>query len=391
MLRNSAKRKILIFCSHYLPGYKAGGPIRSVKGLVELIKEDYGLYIVTLNHDFGDLNTFPDIDTNRWKQDKHYNIFYGSDDYFSLQNIKKIILDIKPDYIYVNSFFDPVFSIKIYLILKLLLENKVKLIIAPRGEFSLGALSLKKTKKKIFICTFRYLLKKLKPKWHASSEKEKSQILKTLPSVDPSQINIAVNIPDINFEKKVQAIEPGLKDRKHVLKVCFLGRISKMKNLKFALEVLNNVEHEVVFSIFGPQEDQLYWEECAKLINTMRDNVKIVVKGEIVHSKVQVELSKHDVFFLPTLGENFGHVIFEALASGLILIISDRTMWRDLKNIGVGWDIPLSNKFLFEKQINELALMTPNQIAVLRRRCRAWSAQWFQEQNFKMDYKNIFE
>lgn len=391
MLKNSAKRKILIFCSHYLPGYKAGGPIRSVKGLVELIKEDYQLYIVTLNHDFGDLNTFPDIDTNRWKQDQHYNIFYGSDDCFSLQNIKKIILDIKPDYIYVNSFFDTVFSIKIYIILKLLLENKVKLIIAPRGEFSLGALSLKKTKKKIFICIFRYLLKKLKPKWHASSEKEKSQILKTLPSVDPSQINIAVNIPDINFEKKAQAIEPVLKDRKHVLKVCFLGRISKMKNLKFALEVLNNVEHEVVFSIFGPQEDQLYWEECAKLINTMRDNVKIVVMGEIEHSKVQVELSKHDVFFLPTLGENFGHVIFEALASGLILIISDRTMWRDLKNIGVGWDIPLSSKFLFEKQINELALLPPNQIAVLRRRCKAWSAQWFQEQNFKMDYKNIFE
>ena len=52
--------------------------------------------------------------------------------------------------------------------------------------------------------------------------------------------------------------------------------------------------------------------------------------------KVIETFSKYDVFLFPTKGENYGHVIFEALAGGCIPIISDQTPWNDIEQAGCG-------------------------------------------------------
>src|SRR5581483_8212658 len=49
----------------------------------------------------------------------------------------------------------------------------------------------------------------------------------------------------------------------------------------------------------------------------------------------------------PTHGENYGHVIREALAAGCPVIISDQTPWRGLEALGVGWDLALSDPQAF--------------------------------------------
>ena len=46
---------------------------------------------------------------------------------------------------------------------------------------------------------------------------------------------------------------------------------------------------------------------------------------------------------LPTHGESFGHIIVEAWAAGCPVLISDRTPWRELREQGVGWDVPLDH------------------------------------------------
>lgn len=54
-------------------------------------------------------------------------------------------------------------------------------------------------------------------------------------------------------------------------------------------------------------------------------------------------LSAYDLFLLPTLGENYGHVIHEALLAGCPVLISNRTPWRNLEALGIGWDLPLED------------------------------------------------
>jgi glycosyltransferase involved in cell wall biosynthesis len=64
----------------------------------------------------------------------------------------------------------------------------------------------------------------------------------------------------------------------------------------------------------------------------------------------------HDLFILPTLGENYGHVIVEAWAAGVPVLLSDQTPWRGLSGKRIGWDFPLSSPHLFHQ-----ALMTASQ------------------------------
>ena len=65
------------------------------------------------------------------------------------------------------------------------------------------------------------------------------------------------------------------------------------------------------------------------------------------NDEVLSALSGHDLFFLPTLGENYGHVIHEALLSGSQVLLSDQTPWRGLTEAGLGWDLPLEGKGAF--------------------------------------------
>ena len=55
----------------------------------------------------------------------------------------------------------------------------------------------------------------------------------------------------------------------------------------------------------------------------------------------------------PTFGENFGHVIFEALAAGCPILLSDQTPWRGLKEKGCGWDFPLSDHGAFRRCLQQ--------------------------------------
>jgi glycosyltransferase involved in cell wall biosynthesis len=64
---------------------------------------------------------------------------------------------------------------------------------------------------------------------------------------------------------------------------------------------------------------------------------------------------------LPSRGENFGHVIAEALAAGCPTVISDRTPWRALRESRAGWDLPLDDLAGFHRAIETLVQMDANE------------------------------
>ena len=70
-MNNLNKSKILIITDHYLPGYKAGGPIVSIQGIVDIVKEIANIIIITKDRDFGDLNQYPSVNIDK------YNAFDG--------------------------------------------------------------------------------------------------------------------------------------------------------------------------------------------------------------------------------------------------------------------------------------------------------------------------
>ena len=106
--------------------------------------------------------------------------------------------------------------------------------------------------------------------------------------------------------------------------------------------MITGLRGRITFNIFGPLEDMAYWEKCRRIIEKLPANIQGHYQGILDHDEVIRVMAMHDLFFLPTHGENFGHVIVEALAAGCPILISDQTPWRDLEKEGVGWDLPLS-------------------------------------------------
>jgi glycosyltransferase involved in cell wall biosynthesis len=59
---------------------------------------------------------------------------------------------------------------------------------------------------------------------------------------------------------------------------------------------------------------------------------------------------------LPTLGENYGHVIVESFSVGLPIILSKKTPWLNLESKHLGWDLDLKID-VFRKNVSTVIQM----------------------------------
>ena len=101
-----------------------------------------------------------------------------------------------------------------------------------------------------------------------------------------------------------------------------------MKNLNFFLNVLLKIDTKIEFTIYGPIGDLIYWDQCLNLIDKLPANINIKIKKEVPNYQVHSIFKKYDLFVFPTLGENFGHVIFESLKANTPVLVSDQTPWQ---------------------------------------------------------------
>lgn len=354
---------VLIFSDFFLPGYKGGGPIKTLVNLIEATSSnDLSFRVISRDRDLGDETAYPRINCNQWNDTDIAPVFYSS---LGLSGIVSIISELvksKDNVVYLNSFFSPIFTI---IPLFLLLFSSKTVILAPKGELSTGALALKAFQKRVYIRATKLLGLTKRVVFHASTVNEKSDIETVLgKNVDVFVAeDLSVFRPLVNTEQtKVGS----------TLKIIFISRIVPIKNLGFALSVLKRQKGNIVFDIFGPIEDQKYWEECNDIIRDMPDNVRATYRGEVNPNDVINLIAKYNLFFLPTKGENFGHVIAEALCAGTPLLISDQTPWKNLSDLGVGWDIPLTSLVEFERRIQEFAELSHNEYIEMRHRVQHW-------------------
>lgn len=342
--------KILCIIDFYLPGYKAGGPIRTLTNMVDRLGDEFQFKIVTADRDLKDTKPYSGININEWNKVGKADVFYMSPKMRSLRGFIKILCATEYDIIYLNSFFSPHFTIKPLILRRLRLIPDKSLIVAPRGEFSSGALGLKSFKKRAYLFAAQSLGLYRGVFWQASSNHEEADIRQWFGDKVP--LVVAPDLPPLITAAEEPVAE--MDKTRGALKIVFLSRISQKKNLYGALKMLKGLKGQVQFNIYGPMEDKDYWAECRKIISDLPENIKVRYCGSVVHENVAAVMREHDLFFLPTLGENFGHVILEALCAGCPVLISDQTPWRNLAERKVGWDIPLSAPDQFYAVLSEI-------------------------------------
>lgn len=326
----------------YIPGVKGGGPIQSIKNLVDNLSDRIEFYIVTSDRDVGDDTPFPNIKTDEWVQVGKAKVLYTDASKLTFNKTKNILNSVDYDVMYLNSFFSNKFSIIPVLLRKLNRISKKSIVLGPRGEFSKGALDLKNRKKNLYIKTTKKLGLYKEIYWHATAESEKKDIERVFGNSEKINVagNLTANYDELKYDKDIEK-------NKGELKIVFISRVHPKKNLKKAIEFLYDINGEVEFNIYGPIEDNEYWLECEKVIKGLPENIKVSYKGSVKHEEIMNVFKAHHIFLFPTLGENYGHVISEALIGGCPVIISDQTPWREFEKYQVGWDIKLTNKEKF--------------------------------------------
>lgn len=358
------KEKILIFIAHYLPGNKIGGPLNSVLNITNNLKDEYDFYIITSDRDMGENKCYNNIITNKWLNIEGTNVIYLAPGIKFYLNIYNHFKRNKYNKIYLNSFFEFKFSIFIVLLnfFKLLKINNI--IVAPRGELFEEELNFGKYKKKKFLKIINLFGIYKNVIWHSTAEMETETIKNNI--LNP-KIRLARVLADISCSLNTIKEPEFVLHEENVLKLIFLSRISKEKNLIFALRILKEVTCNTEFHIYGPIEDLKIWNECMEEVKLMPKNVIVNYKGNVEKKFVKTYFSKYDIFLFPTYLENFGHVISESLSVGTPVLISDGTPWRSLEEKGLGWDFNLHNKECFIDVIQKYALKSKDEKLIFRR------------------------
>jgi glycosyltransferase involved in cell wall biosynthesis len=364
--------RILIFSDYYLPGYKSGGAMRTIVNMVERLGDNYDFRVLTRGFDVGEKDFYSGIKIDDWNQIGKSGIFHAGHGQLNFATIRRVMKEAAPDAVYLTSFFSPL-CIKFLTLRRLGMLPDVPVILAPEGEFSPGALQLKATKKKIFRTLafpgrlYRELI------WKAASEPEREDILRVAGT--DCEIYIAPNMPprvileDYSFARKPEK-------RSGAARFVFLSRVVPKKNIRHTLEILPGLEGEIELDIYGPLEDEAYWAECQELIARMPANIKVKHQGSIPYEMVAEKMTGYHYFVLPTLGENFGHVMPEAFSAGCPVLISDQTPWRSLVEKNIGWDLPLERTDLWREALQKCVAMDAAEYERQSQAARQYAIDW---------------
>jgi glycosyltransferase involved in cell wall biosynthesis len=349
----TAKPIILVFVGYYRPGFKAGGILRSIENLVDHLHDEFQFKIVTRNHDLGETKPYPDVRHREWQSVGNALVYYLAESDESLQEIRRIVKETPHDLIYLNSFFEPL-TIKVLVNRRLGQTQAAPIVVAPRGEFGWASLRLKYPKKLVFMAFARMVGLYEGAVWHASSEVESNDISRVM-RIPATVVRVALNLPIASDRKSRDTAPVELAAPTRGLRVVFLARVSPEKNLDFALRVLSQVRAPVSFDICGPIDNDAYWHMCEELIRQVPNHVLVRYAGTIKPEQIMSTLAQYDLMLFPSGGENYAHVIAEALTCGTQVLTSTHTPWRNLESRGLGWDLPLDRPQAFIHVIDTIA------------------------------------
>jgi glycosyltransferase involved in cell wall biosynthesis len=374
---NRKKPKILIFSDYYLPGYKSGGGMRTIVNMVDRLNHKYDFYIVTRDHDGRlDKSQYTSVKISEWNSVRNAQVYYLDKKEIKTSKLRELIIQLNPDTIYLNSFFATL-AIFVLILRKFKQIPFIPIILAPCGELSVGALKFRKLKKIVFMNYARLIGLYDDIIWKASTDLEREEI--ELSKGKRGKIETAADMPPKDIFTNF-SIDRKVKKEVGSAKFVFVSRINPKKNLNWLFDLLKNVQGVLQLDIIGPIDEEKHWNDCLKILKKLPNNVKVNILGSIPHEEIPNKLTEYHYFILPTLGENFGHIFLEALASGCPLIISDRTPWLDLEKKQIGWAIPLENPEKWIQIINSCVDSDDNEYKSICHKAREFVTNWLEDE-----------
>lgn len=383
-------KKVLLLNPYYEPGYRSGGPQQTIKNLVDVYGSRCQFFILTQNHDKGSEVPYEGIQTDIWLDVGKAKVKYLSAKNYDVKHFKREYRHF--DIIYTCGMFEKNSRLMLA-VHRFCKREKKPLYLAPMGVFSQAAIHSKSFKKQAFLKIYRKLGMFRDVIWSFTSELEREDAVHVLGDMAvENRYVIAEDLPrSVDFAQSKEAAASYCK-KPGELRVVFLSRICPQKNLEYGLQVLDHVyQGKIIFDIYGTKEDELYWKRCAEQIQRLPGNITVNDCGELRPEGTVSLFQSSDVLLLPTKGENYGHVIYEALAAGCIPVISDRTPWLELEERGCGHVISLQRMEQFQTTMQKWMDAGEEEMRKARRRAVEYAERKYREAVDASGYEKIFE
>lgn len=144
----------------------------------------------------------------------------------------------------------------------------------------------------------------------------KSYILKEINWLNENDVIV------INNGIDVKEFTPVKKSGGKKKKIIYLGRLAEEKGVLLLPEIILKLKDNTLFEkldVFGSGSLE---KDLKKKINELNLNNKIFLRGSVSHDQVKEIFGNYDIIIMPSYTEGFSIVLLEAMACGLIPIVS---------------------------------------------------------------------
>jgi glycosyltransferase involved in cell wall biosynthesis len=321
--------KLLELTPAYKPAYIYGGPTMSVAKLCEALANngvDLEVLTTTANGK-RELEVKPDLQQivdgvtvtyfkRLTKDHTHFSpkLLWGLRT--KIRDAKKSIIKPQPLVIHVHAWWNlvSIFSCNVAK------WYGIPVILSPRGMLTNYTLGNRNSIQKAIIHSFlgQNLLKYCHI--HATSEKEKQDILQ---QINPKSITVIPNLVD--FPLQYSAIS---KTNDAYFNLLFLSRIEEKKGLELLFESLKGLNPNWILTIAGTG-DEGYINNLKQKIDNLDLKGQIKWVGQVDNSTKFNLLAENDLTVLTSYNENFANVVIESLSVGTAVLLSDQVGLAD--------------------------------------------------------------
>lgn len=250
-------------------------------------------------------------------------------------------------------------------------DGKAKLVVSPRGAFSVWAMSYGSWLKKIFWPLIQRPALAHASCFHATSDAEYE------------------NIRSLGFKQPVAIIPNGIdvpefvpKTKRDMRTLLFLGRIHPVKGVDVLLRAWAEVSGRfadwrllVVGTDAGYSAQSGYLGEM-KALATQLELKRVEFVDPLYGEAKWSAYRQAELFALPTHSENFGITVAEALAAGTPAIVTKGAPWSELDTHQAGWWIDSGVEALVDGLKTAMAL-SPEELARRGTNGSGWMAREF--------------
>ena len=353
--------RICLVSSSFYPATFYGGPIFATWDLSKKLAENgHEIYVSTTNAN-GDEKLSLECNYFLEKENHVFVKYYNEHikNKFSFAFIFGIWSDIKKsDIVYIQYLFH--YTVFFSLLFSVL--QKKKIVVCPRGSFSVFTLNNKLTFIKLIWLNFFIKPMVNKIIWQASSYLEERDILNKFPNADVNIINDGIDYE--SFQNPFILSRNELLNKftgttfNDVSNIFFsMGRLHKIKCFDVLIDAFNLfLEKDKYAKLIIAGGDDGVGKQLKNQIQKLHLSSSVFLIGAIDFEDKKLLLNNCDYFTLASEFESFGIVIAEALSCGKPVIISNKTPWKDIQinNCGILADNQ-KNSFndAFSKIINE--------------------------------------